>query len=136
MLAATQWLCQRCGGKWRHVEHRIRSGCNRRPLMEKRSNQRYLIEAPIFCSPFYSLQADKTIDGRILNCCPAGIYAELKSSVKAGTIVVVRVTGGFGGISADEGLRSMALAEVRWSKPITVEGAVRYAAGLKYLLGY
>lgn len=134
MEAAAQWPCQRCGGKWQHVEFRIHSGFNRHPFMEKRSNQRYLIEAPIFCSPFYSMQAGETIDGRILNCCPAGFYAELKSSVKAGTILVVRATGGFGGIAADEGLRSMALAEVRWSEPITVEGVVCYATGLKYLL--
>jgi hypothetical protein len=104
--------------------------------MEKRSNQRHLIEAPIVCSPFYSLQGGETIDGRILNCCPAGFYAELKASVKAGTILVVRMIGGFGEISTDKGLRSMALAEVRWSEAITVEGAVCYATGLKYLLGY
>jgi hypothetical protein len=72
----------------------------------------------------------------MLNCCPAGFYAELKASVKPGTILVVRMTGGFGAISSDEGLRLLALAEVRWSEPISVEGAVCYATGLKYLLGY
>jgi len=57
------------------------------------------------------------------NCCPAGFYAELKEHVKAGTILVVRTTGSSWEASADDGLPPpMALAEVRWSKPMSARG--------------
>lgn len=78
----------------------------------------------------------QSIDGRMLNCCAAGCYAELKAPVKAGTILVVRTTGGAWGGFTHEGLRSMALAEVRWSEPISIEGTICYATGLKYVIAY
>ena len=33
----------------------------------------------------------------------------------------------------DGGVRSYALAQVKWSKPISVDNEVRYATGLKYV---
>lgn len=68
------------------------------------------------------------------NCCSSGLCAELKAGFKAGTILVVRPTGGSRGYSKDEGFRCLALAEVKWSLPRSVEGNVCYATGLKYLL--
>jgi hypothetical protein len=68
------------------------------------------------------------------NCCTNGFYAELKARFKAGTILVVRTTGGSRGYSKDEGFRSLALAEVKWSLPRSVEGRICYATGLKYLM--
>ena len=99
--------------------------------MEKRSNQRRLINIPIVCSRLSSLQSGETIDGRILNCCATGFYAELMAHAKVGTILVVRVTGNSWGCSTDEVLQSLALAEVRWSKPKLVEGEDSYATGLR-----
>jgi hypothetical protein len=66
----------------------------------------------------------------------SGFYAELKGHVKSGAVLVVRTTGSSWGYSMDEGFRSMALAEVRWSQPKSIEGEVRYATGLKYLAPY
>ena len=104
--------------------------------MEKRSNRRRLINTSIVCNRFKSLNFGELIDGNLKNCCSAGFYAELKLPVKAGTILVVRMTGRPERYSIDEGFRSHALAEVRWSKPISVEGDVCYATGLKYLMAY
>jgi hypothetical protein len=36
----------------------------------------------------------------------------------------------------EEGFRSMALAEVKWSQPMSVEGEILYATGLRYLSAY
>jgi hypothetical protein len=104
--------------------------------MEKRSNSRREINTSILCKRYISLNGEVSINGNMKNCCPAGFYAELKENVKAGTILVVRMTGSSWGYSADDGLRSMALAEVRWSKPMSVEGNACYATGLKYLMAY
>jgi len=104
--------------------------------MEKRSNRRRLINTSIVCNRFNSLNLGEPIDGKLKNCSSAGFYAELKLPVKAGTILVVRVTGRWGRYSIDEGFRSHALAEVRWSKPISAKVDVCYATGLKYLMAY
>jgi hypothetical protein len=104
--------------------------------MDKRSNPRREINAPIACKRYISSNNDMSIDGSMKNCCPAGFYAELKEQVQAGTVLVVRTTSSSWEASADDGLRSMALAEVRWSKPMSVEGKSYYATGLKYLMAY
>jgi hypothetical protein len=108
----------------------------RNPAMDKRSNPRREISTSILCKRYISLSRDVPIDGNMKNCCPTGFYAELKEHVKAGTVLVVRMTGSSWGCSADDGLRSMALAEVRWSKPMSVEGKDCYATGMKYLMDY
>jgi len=104
--------------------------------MDKRSNPRREINTSIACKRYISLNVEESIDGNMKNCCPAGFYAELKEHVTAGTILVVRTTGSSWEASADEGLRSLALAEVRWSKPMSAEGKACYATGLKYLMSY
>ena len=109
---------------------------NRDTAMEKRFNPRREIDTSILCKRYTSLNSEVPINGNMKNCCPAGFYAELKEHVKAGTVLVVRMTGSSRGCSADDGLRSMALAEVRWSKPMSVEGKDCYATGLKYLMAY
>jgi hypothetical protein len=101
--------------------------------MEKRSNHRRRINTSITCCHFKSLDCGEAIDGQMKNCCSTGFYAELKDHVKSGAVLVVRTTGSSWGYSMDEGFRSMALAEVRWSKPKSIEGEVCYATGLKYL---
>jgi hypothetical protein len=104
--------------------------------MDKRSNPRREINTSIACKRYISVNSEISIDGNMKNCCPAGFYAELKEHVTAGTILMVRMTGNSWGSSAEEGLRSMALAEVRWSKPMSAEGQPCYATGLKYLVAY
>ena len=103
--------------------------------MEKRSDPRRAIGTTIVCQRYKSSNGAVPIEGKIKNCCSAGFYAELKEHVTAGTILVVQMTGHPS--ERDEGVRSMALAEVRWSKPApVVEGEACYATGLKYLMVY
>lgn len=101
--------------------------------MEKESDQRRITNIPIVCSRLSSFCNGEPINGVILNTCPDGFYAELKAHEKAGTVIVVRTTGSFSESSMDGGVRSLSLAEVRWSKPLSVEGEICYATGLKYV---
>ena len=64
----------------------------------------------------------------------AGLCAELRSHFKTGTVLVVRTTGASGSNSGEDGIRTLTLAEVKWSKPMSTEGMVYYATGLKYLM--
>jgi hypothetical protein len=104
--------------------------------MEKRSNPRRQINTTIICHYFNGMNTSETFDGNMKNCCIAGFYAEMKRHFKPGTILVVRATGKSGGYSIDEGFRSQALAEVKWSNPKNVKGDGFYATGLKYLMAY
>jgi hypothetical protein len=108
--------------------------CKQEAVMDKRSNPRREINTSIACKRYISSNGEVSIHGNMKNCCPAGFYAELKEHVKAGTILMVRMTGNSWVYSADDGLRSMALAEVRWSEPTSIEGKASYATGLKYLM--
>jgi hypothetical protein len=103
------------------------------PDMERRSNQRCIMNISIICSHLSSSCSRESIDGVILNTSPDGFYAELKEHVKVGTIIVVRKTGSFSESSMDAGARSWALAQVRWTKPISVDNEIRYATGLQLM---
>jgi len=105
-------------------------------IMEKRSSQRRRIHTAVVCSRFKSRKLSETIDGQMKNCCLSGFYAELQEQVAMGTVLVVRACGNSCGYSTDEGYRSLALAEVRWSQPKSIGGEVHYATGLKYLMPY
>jgi hypothetical protein len=104
--------------------------------MERRSNQRRIMNIPIVCSRISSFCSGELIDGVILNTCPDGFYDELKAHVKAGTIIVVRTTGSFSESYMDVGARSQTLAKVRWSEPILVDDEIRYATGIQYVMDY
>lgn len=102
--------------------------------MEKRATRRHPINTSIVCSCLNSVHFGDPVDGRMKNCCINGLYAELRFYFKTGTVLVIRTTGNCYGYSKEEGFRSLAVAEVRWSMPISVEGEDCYATGLKYLM--
>jgi len=104
--------------------------------MERRSDQRCITNIPIVCNHLSSFCTRAPIDGVILTTCPDGFYAELKAHVNAGTIIVVRTTGSFSEGCMDVGVRSQALAQVRWSKPILADKEICYATELQYVMGY
>ena len=101
--------------------------------MELKPNQRHITNIPIVCSHLSSYCNGEPIEGVILHTSPDDFYAELKAHEKAGTIIVVRTTVSFSERSMDGGVRSHSLAQVKWSKPISVGNEVRYATGLKYV---
>jgi hypothetical protein len=102
--------------------------------MEKRATQRHRISTSVVCSYLNSANFGEPVDGRMKNCCVNGLYAELGARFKTGTVLVVRTTGSSCGFSKDEGFRSLAVAEVKWSRPRSIEGGVCYATGLRYLM--
>jgi len=104
--------------------------------MEKRSDPRRKIKMNIICRRYMSGVGPAPIEGTIENCGSCGFYAELPEPFSRGTILVVQMAGDSLEFSARDGLRSMGLAEVRWSKPISVEGTEYYATGLKYMMAY
>jgi len=101
--------------------------------MEKRTAQRHRISTSVVCSFLNSVNFGEPVDGRMKNCCVNGLYAELRFYFKTGTVLVVRTTGSSCGCSREEGFRSLAIAQVKWSTPITVEGEAYYGTGLKYV---
>jgi hypothetical protein len=104
--------------------------------MEKRKDFRRLIDTTLVFRQFNSSAPGEEIEGDMKNCCSAGLNAELKLQIKAGTILVVRATGPSRGYSIDEGYRSHAIVEVKWSESKNQQGDVRYATGMEYLMLY
>ena len=102
--------------------------------MEKRESIRHNLNTSIVCSYLSAVRFSETFQGRMKNCCCNGIYAELQAQLKTGTILVVRTTGRSFGYSKEDGFRSVALAEVKWSQRKPVQGDVCYGTGLKYLV--
>jgi hypothetical protein len=104
--------------------------------MEKRSSNRHKTDQSIVCTFFTSHSPDGTFDGRMQNYGDSGLYAELQTCFKEGTILLVRTTSRTperlpGKI--EEGFRSISLVEVKWSKPFSANGVVCYGTGLKHV---
>jgi len=104
--------------------------------VEKRLDSRRNIKTQIICRRYRSGTGTEPIEGTIENCSPEGFCAEFPRPLSRGTILVVQMAGDSIGHSAQDGLRGMGLAEVCWSKPVSVKGAECYATGLKYLMSY
>ena len=94
--------------------------------MEKRSESRRNIKTTIICRYYKSGTGTEPMEGTIENCGPEGFCAEFEKPLSKGTILVVQMGGDSLGYSEQDGLRSMGLAEVRWSKPVSCEGNERY----------
>ena len=104
--------------------------------MEKRSDKRRRVRTSIVCSYSNSLKNNNAISGRVKNCCPTGFYAELNARVKAGTVLVVQAAGNLWGLAADHESRPSALAEVKWSKPTSINGEGLFPTGFRYLAAW
>ncbi len=101
--------------------------------MEKRSSLRRRVSTGILCSRLRSHPQDDVIEGTLRNCCDQGFAAELRAPVSPGTILVVRAVGRAGSAAP---ARSVALAEVRWMRPVPRGNELWYTAGLRYLPAY
>jgi hypothetical protein len=104
--------------------------------MEKRHSNRHQANQSIVCAFFASRSFDDTFDGKMRNYCDSGLYAELQTRFKEGTILLVRTTGSLpegSPAKIEEGFRSISLVEVKWSKSVSANGAVCYGTGLKHL---
>jgi hypothetical protein len=104
--------------------------------MENRNNNRYKTDQSIVCSVFTSHSPNDLFDGKIKNYCDFGVYAEIPTHFKVGTVLLVRATSRASErlpAKIGEGFRSVSLAEVKWSKPVSANGTVCYGTGLKHL---
>ena len=61
--------------------------------MEKRNSNRHQTDQSIVCTFFTSHSFNDTFDGKMKNYCDSGMYAELQTHFKEGTILLVRTTG-------------------------------------------
>lgn len=102
--------------------------------MEKRATTRYPINTSVVCRYLNSAQFGEAVGGLMKNCCANGLYAELTAHFKTGSILVVRTTGMSWGYSGEQGFHSLAIAEVKWSRRISIEGDACFATGLKYVM--
>jgi hypothetical protein len=105
--------------------------------MENRTSSRRDAERSIVCSYFTSQNSSETFDGKVKNCCDSGMYAELATNFKIGTILVVRSTSNPGEDTRSEmreAVPSISLAEVKWSKRISANGTTWYGTGFRYLV--
>jgi hypothetical protein len=102
--------------------------------LEKRATTRYPINTSVVCRHLNSAQFGEAVGGIMKNCCANGLYAELAAHFKTGSILVVRATGISCGYSREEGFHSLAIAEVKWSRRISAEGAACFATGLRYVM--
>jgi hypothetical protein len=105
--------------------------------MENRASDRHEIESSIVCSYFSSRSSDDAFYGEMKNYCDSGLYAELQVQFRAGTILLCRtkrIPSKHSRAKIEDGFRSISLAQVKWSKPICVNGTTCFATGLKHLV--
>ena len=102
--------------------------------MEKRLCSRHVTETGITCRYFTTKTTTPAFNGKMLNYGSRGMYAEVQTFFREGTLLLVRTTGqpvDHYRSETAEGFRSNALAEVRWSKPIPAQGDACYGIGMK-----
>jgi hypothetical protein len=105
--------------------------------MEKRTSNRHETEKSITCSYLTSQSYHDTFNGKLKNYCDSGMYTELQACFKKGTILLVKASNDPSDHlepDAKEGFRSISLAEVKWSKKVSRQGAVWYGTGFQYLV--
>jgi len=104
--------------------------------MEKRNSDRHVTDQPIVCTFFTGHSCNDTIDGKMKNYCGSGMYAELPTHVREGTVLMVRATSvapEYFSAKIEEGFRSISLVEVKWSHALSAGGVLSYGTGLKHL---
>jgi hypothetical protein len=104
--------------------------------MEKRNSSRHKTEQSIVCTYFASRSYNDTFGGKMKNYCDAGLYAELQTQFKNGTVLLVRTTSSSSKpptTRLEASFRSISLVEVKWSKPISCDGNLCYGTGLKHV---
>ncbi len=104
--------------------------------MEKRNSNRHNTDQSIVCAFFTSHSTNETFDGKMKNYCDCGLYAELQTRFKEGTVLLVRALDSAPGrlpAKIEEGFRSISIVEVKWSKHLCADGVECYGTGLKHL---
>ena len=101
---------------------------------QRRTQDRGLTNACITCRSFTSdiIQAS---DGIMRNYSNSGGYIETSRKFSLGTVLVVRMTrcpGMGSSFAAEEGLRTIGLAQVKWMQELADKNTARYGMGIEY----
>jgi hypothetical protein len=104
--------------------------------MEKRSIERYAIDASAVCGYFSASTDGKNYNSNMINYSADGMCIESSGKFKRGAIVMVKVNTLYnkaGYNSLMEGFRTLSLAEIKWSKPSHDMGKTVFGmSALKY----
>jgi hypothetical protein len=100
--------------------------------MEKRSLVRNSTQIFVACSSLATKSPDVVSHGHMVNCSFGGTCIELNHKMHEGSIVMIKATG-CGPKELPEGFRTLALAEVKWSRRLEEGMIPNYAIGLRYL---
>lgn len=104
--------------------------------MEKRSLIRDRTQISVACSSLTAGSPISHCNGIMLNCSWAGTCIEMNQQIRKGSILMIKSAGWVAkefGTEPPNGFRTVALAEVKWSKPADAENEFNYRIGLKYL---
>jgi hypothetical protein len=104
--------------------------------MEKRSLIRNCIRVAVVCSSLTTRIPAEVSTGTLLNCSYGGVCIELDRRIRIGSIVLIKVIGKGSNEAhrvSPDGFRTLALAEVKWTKPLDDTKIYNYAIGLRYL---
>ncbi len=104
--------------------------------MENRSSRRFEIESSIVCSYFGSRKSNEAFYGKMKNYCDSGLCAELQVQFKEGTVLLVRtkrIISDRPKTKIKDGFRTISLAQVKWARPICINGTTCVATGLKHI---
>jgi len=105
--------------------------------MEKRALIRNLTQISVACSSLTASSPAAVSMGTMLNCSCAGTCIELNHKIHTGSIVMIKATGWSAIETPAEpppnGFRTLALAEVKWTKRLEQDRIPNYAIGLRYL---
>lgn len=104
--------------------------------MEKRALIRSCVQASVVCSLLTTSIPAKASNGTMLNCSRSGVCIVLNRNIEIGSIVMIKADGKFSKenqVDPAEGFRTIALAEVKWVKPLDGKEICYYTIGLRYL---
>jgi hypothetical protein len=100
--------------------------------MEKRSRVRNRAQICVACSSLTAKSPQAASQGHMVNCSDGGICIQLNHKMHEGSIVMIKATN-HDIKDPPVGFRTIALAEVKWSKRLEDGMIPGYATGLRYL---
>jgi hypothetical protein len=103
---------------------------------DKRGHERHQIEAPVVCTFF---NTTNSFVAKTFNCGEGGMYLKSKTLLKPGAALCIRCQefpSNAGCWENCQGLRMMALAEVKWCRELPEANSLYYEFGVKYHESY
>lgn len=93
----------------------------------------YHTEAAITCQPFTSSGTLRASNGVLRNFSCNWSYIETSCELKPGIIHMTRCPPLPFSLAAEEGLRTICLAEIKWRQNLSDANPIRFGMGVRYL---